>query len=76
MATLDPRELRELSDKDLLDNIDDKRIQLFNLRFQQASGQLEDTNQLKYIKRDLARLLTVKRERELAAGLTGEGDNG
>ncbi|NOK86017.1 MAG: 50S ribosomal protein L29 [Chloroflexi bacterium AL-W] len=76
MPALDLRELREMDDEALLNSIEDKRIELFNLRFQQASGQLEDTNQFKYAKRDLARLLTVRRERELAAQMTGEGNNG
>lgn len=73
MDRLDMSEVRAMTDDQLLDQIEDKRIELFNLRFQQASGQLEDTNLLRYAKRDLARLLTVRRERELAAQITEEG---
>ncbi|TVR21143.1 MAG: 50S ribosomal protein L29 [Anaerolineaceae bacterium] len=73
MARLDMSEVRAMTDDQLLDQIEDKRIELFNFRFQQASGQLEDTNLLRYAKRDLARLLTVQRERELAAQITEEG---
>jgi large subunit ribosomal protein L29 len=65
MSDLNLADIRNGSDQELLDLISDKRIELFNLRFQQASGQLENTNLLRYAKRDLARLLTIKREREL-----------
>lgn len=72
---MDTRAIRALSDEKLLDAIEDKRIDLFNLRFQQASGQLEDVNAIRYAKRDLARLLTVQRERELAAEILAEDSN-
>lgn len=65
MSDLNLTDIRNGSDTELLDLISDKRIELFNLRFQQASGQLENTNLIRYAKRDLARLLTIKREREL-----------
>lgn len=65
MSDLNLTDIRNGSDQELLDLISDKRIELFNLRFQQASGQLENTNLIRYAKRDLARLLTIKREREL-----------
>ena len=68
-------ELREMSDEDLLVALDDKKVEIFNLRFQKASGQLEDTNQLRYAKRELARLLTILRERELATLVTEEEAN-
>jgi large subunit ribosomal protein L29 len=66
------QEIRQLSDEKLLDAIEDKREAMFNLRFQKASGQMEDTNLLRYAKRDLARLLTIQRERVLAARLAQE----
>jgi large subunit ribosomal protein L29 len=69
-------DVRAMSDEQLLNAIDDQREALFNLRFQQASGQMEDTNSLRYAKRRLARLLTVQRERELAAQIAEEGNNG
>lgn len=68
--------VRAMSDEQLLNAIDDQREALFNLRFQQASGQMEDTNTLRFAKRRLARLLTVQRERELAAQIAEEGNNG
>jgi len=73
---MDIREIRELSDDALLDSIEDQHERLFNLRFQSASGQLEDTNTLRYARRDLARLLTVQHERSLAAEIAGEESNG
>lgn len=65
-------DIRRLSDEKLLDAIEDKREELFNLRFQKASGQMEDTNALRYAKREMARLLTVQRERALAAEIAEE----
>lgn len=61
------REIRLLPDEKLLDALEDKREEIFNLRFQKASGQLENTNAITKARRELARLKTVQRERELAA---------
>jgi|FLYN01.1.fsa_nt_gi large subunit ribosomal protein L29 len=61
------REIREMSDKEILDAIEDQKQALFNLRFQRAAGQLEDTNAPRRARRDLARLKTILRERQLAA---------
>ena len=55
--------MRDLSDDELGDRLKDRRQELFNLRFQHATGQLEDTAALKRAKRDLARAMTVARER-------------
>lgn len=59
-------EIREMTDEQILDAIEDQKESLFNLRFQAASGQLEDPNTLRRTRRDLARLNTVLRERQLA----------
>jgi large subunit ribosomal protein L29 len=56
-----------MTDEQILDAIEDNKESLFNLRFQAASGQLEDPNALQRAKRDLARLNTILRERQLAA---------
>lgn len=64
---MDVHEIRQMDDSELLDAIEDKRNELFQLRFQRAAGQLGDTNLPRYAKRDLAQLLTVRRERQLAA---------
>jgi large subunit ribosomal protein L29 len=57
------RELRELSDDDLDRRMAETRQELFNLRFQTATGVLEDSAQLRMTKREIARILTVKNER-------------
>jgi large subunit ribosomal protein L29 len=54
-----------LQDPELADFIGDKREELFNLRFQHATGQLENTSRLRETKRELARGLTVANERGL-----------
>lgn len=61
------QELRQLSDERLADALEDQKEAMFNLRFQKAFGQLEDQNALRYAKRDVARILTVIRERQIAA---------
>ena len=62
------RELRELSDEELAKRLAESRENLFNLRFQMATGALENTARLRLAKHDVARILTVQREREAAAG--------
>jgi large subunit ribosomal protein L29 len=64
---MDVRAIREMSDEQLLNEIEDLKQALFNLRFQDASGQLENQNVIRYTRRDIARLKTVVRERQLAA---------
>ncbi len=59
--------LRELSTEELNKKVIDLKEELFNLRFQMATGQLENPMQLKQVKKDIARAKTVIREREIAA---------
>ena len=59
-------EVRELKDKDLEAKYDELKAELFNLRFQHAINQLDNPLRIKEVKRDIARVLTVIRERELA----------
>ena len=59
------RDLRGLSDQALNEKLNEARQELFNLRFQHSTGQLEDTAALARAKRDLARALTVARERNI-----------
>lgn len=66
------RKLRELSSEELHSQLDDAREELMNLRFQQASGELTDHNRVRYTRRQIARLLTIIRERELVGVLGGE----
>jgi len=56
-------ELREVTEKELVDHIRTQRREIFGLRFQHATGELENTAGLKGAKRDLARALTVARQR-------------
>lgn len=60
-------ELRELSDKELQEKLQELKDELFNLRFQMATGQLENTMRLREVRKSIARVKTVLRERELAA---------
>jgi large subunit ribosomal protein L29 len=59
--------LREYSDLELREKLAELKNELFNLRFQLATGQLENPLQIKFVKRDIARAKTVIRERELNA---------
>lgn len=61
-------ELRELTLSELQANLDEAKEEYFNLRFQQSSGQLEDFNRLRMVRRDIARIKTVIREYELEDG--------
>ncbi|HVL83649.1 MAG TPA: 50S ribosomal protein L29 [Pseudonocardia sp.] len=58
-------ELRDLSDEDLVQRVREAKEELFNLRFQMATGQLENNRRLRLVRRDIARIYTVMREREL-----------
>ena len=60
-------ELRTLNDVELSEQHDELKEELFNLRFQLATGQLDNPTLLKQARRDIARVLTVQREREIAA---------
>ncbi|MEW5921229.1 MAG: 50S ribosomal protein L29 [Bacillota bacterium] len=61
------REIRELSNKELQEKVQELKGELFNLRFQMATGQLENVMRVKEVRRSIARVKTVMRERELAA---------
>ena len=71
-------EIRGLSTSEIQAKVDDAREELFKLRFQFKTGQLTDYSRITVSRRSVARLLTVLRERELAAGLAnaaaGEGE--
>ena len=59
-------EIRELSSDDLTVKLKEARAELFNLRFQNATGQLQNPMQIGLCKKDIARVKTLLRERELA----------
>ena len=58
------KELHDLSDEELEGRLHDARQELFNLRFQSATGALENSARLRTTKREIARILTVRHERE------------
>jgi large subunit ribosomal protein L29 len=60
-------ELRELNDGELLQRLAEAKDEHFNLRFQLVTGQLDNTARLGHVKREIARLATLLREREIAA---------
>jgi large subunit ribosomal protein L29 len=64
---VDISELRAISDEEIRARLLDRREELMNLRFQQATGELTDHNRLRYTRRTIAQMLTVLRERQLAA---------
>ena len=53
------REIRELTEKERLEKADDLKKEYFNLKFQLATGKIENPSRLKYIRRDIARLKTI-----------------
>ena len=62
-----PAELREMVDEELLNRLGDAKQELFNLRFQNVTGQLDNYARLPQLKREVARLNTILREREIEA---------
>ncbi|MCO6452830.1 MAG: 50S ribosomal protein L29 [Caldilineales bacterium] len=63
-------ELRDLTEGELVTRLDEAYEELMNLRFNVAIGQQRDTNRMAEIKRDIARIKTVQRERQLAAEMS------
>jgi large subunit ribosomal protein L29 len=66
------REIRTLTTEDLQGRLEEARRELFALRRELAMGRLEDHNRISAVKRDVARMKTVLRERELTAELVEE----
>ncbi len=60
-------EIRELSAEDLQVKLKEAKAELFNLRFQMATSQLDNTARVKRVKKDIARIMTEMRARELSA---------
>ncbi len=65
------QKLREQSKDELQDQLNNAQEELMNLRFQQATGELTDFTRLRHTRRQIARLMTLLHERELAAQLGG-----
>ena len=64
-AGVKPAELRENSDEELVAKLREAKAELFNLRVQGATGQLDNHRRLQIVRRDIARIYTIMREREL-----------
>jgi large subunit ribosomal protein L29 len=71
-AGVEASELREQSDEELVSRLREAKAELFNLRVQAATGQLDNHGRLKVIRKDIARIYTIMREREL--GLSSAPD--
>jgi large subunit ribosomal protein L29 len=70
-----PVELRELPGDELRTRLESSKEELFNLRFQLATGQLDNPMRIKEVRHEVARILTVLRERELEeAAASGQGE--
>ena len=65
------KELRGLDDERLVDELRKAKEELFNLRFQSATGQLDNHGRLRAVRKDIARIYTEMRERELGIGAKG-----
>ncbi len=61
-------EIRKMSSEDLNNKVNELKNELFNLRFRLATGQLDNPSSIKSVKRDIARVKTIIRERELEVG--------
>ncbi|MEM9034105.1 MAG: 50S ribosomal protein L29 [Actinomycetota bacterium] len=68
-------ELRDLNDTELLERLGETKQELFNLRFQRATGQLQNSARIAAVKRDIARILTILREREIDAAEAMQGSD-
>jgi len=72
---MQPHEIRTLTTAEIGTQLDEAYEELFNLRFQRHTGQLKNTARLSQVRKEIARMKTVLRERELAAWLAEEGNN-
>ena len=61
------KEIRDLSNEELLSKIEESKQELFNLRFQQATGSLEKPSRITELRKEVARMKTIIRERELSS---------
>jgi large subunit ribosomal protein L29 len=66
-------ELRDLRDEELVERLESNKEELFNLRFQLATGQLDNPMRIKEVRHDVARILTVLGERRADAGRAAAG---
>ena len=69
-------EVREMDERELLDNLASAQQELFNLRFQHVTGQLDNYRRLGQVRKEIARINTVLREREIAEAEQQENPDG
>jgi large subunit ribosomal protein L29 len=67
-------DVRELVDDELVTRLREAKEELFNLRFQNATGQLDNNRRLQAVRRDIARIYTIMRERELGLAQVAVGE--
>jgi len=65
-------ELRDVTDAELPGRLAEAKQELFNLRFQNVTGQLDNSSRIRHVRRDVARIETLIREREIAAAEAAE----
>jgi large subunit ribosomal protein L29 len=76
-GTTTAAELRELTDEELVLRVREAKEELFNLRFQMATGQMDNNRRLRTVRHDIARIYTIMRERELGlSAAPDENDEG
>jgi large subunit ribosomal protein L29 len=73
MATRPAEELRTLGDDELVTKLREAKAELFNLRFQSATGQLDNNRRLQSVRREIARIYTILRQRELGIVVSDPG---
>ena len=71
-ASTTAAELRELTNEELVLRVREAKEELFNLRFQMATGQLDNNRRLRTVRRDIARIYTILHERELGLSVAPE----
>ena len=74
VATTAASELRELTDDELVLRLREAKEELFNLRFQMATGQMDNNRRLRTVRHGIARIYTVMRERELGLSVSPDAD--
>ena len=72
MAATNAAELRELNEDELVLRLREAKEELFNLRFQMATGQLDNNRRLRAVRHDIARIYTILHERELGLSVAPE----
>jgi large subunit ribosomal protein L29 len=75
-ASTTAAELRELTDEELVLRVRESKEELFNLRFQMATGQLDNNRRLRTVRHDIARIYTIMRERELGLSVAPDENEG